>query len=55
MVQFPCARHEGIFGNGATTPLILNLVAKWRSGVSFANQPLHPVERATTTYRTRNM
>jgi len=53
MVQFPCARHEGIFGNGATAPLILNFVARWRWGVSFANQPFRPVQCATTTYRIR--
>ena len=53
MVEFQCARHEGIFGNGATTPLILNFFVRWRRVLSFVNRPLYPVECAPANYSVR--
>jgi hypothetical protein len=40
----PCARHEGKFGSGSVTPLILNVRTRWRWLVRFTPRPLAPAK-----------
>jgi hypothetical protein len=42
-------RHEGIWGSGVTTPLILNIGTRWKLLVSFTLQPIHHQGATTVT------
>jgi len=50
MASCPCTFHEGIWGSGSITPLILNLCTRQRRWVvSFMPKPLHHRKKKKTS------